>query len=723
MKTRVILIVIFTTLLSTGLLAQAPASFHYQACLRENGTILQLEDVNLKLTILQGTDSIPVFSEIHEVTSSEQGIINVTVGSGQNSLGSLQGLDWSNGPVFLKVELDREKDGSFLSFGISQLVSVPYALYAEKSNTDALFTVAAKENYPSDSVLFQVKDAQGNTVFAVYNDGVEVTLDPSAKGGRGGFAVGGRPGKKGSPVEDIMLVTPDSVRIFINDYQQQKGGRGGFAVGGRPGKGGEGRYVDITPHNYCIGHFSGRDLTTGMYNSFMGYHSGMSNTTGSSNVFLGYASGETNTNGGKNTFLGHKSGYSNKMGSNNVFIGDSAGYENTGGIYNVFVGSQTGIANSSGKNNVFLGFQSGCKNDTGSNNVFIGYRSGALNTGGMYNTFMGYRAGEYNTTGSSNLFLGYTSGMLNTDGSDNLFIGHSSGINNISGSSNIFIGSRAGLHNTSGSSNIFIGIGSGAEAAAGGENLFVGTSTGTYNSGSYNVGLGINAGCLNAFGSSNTFVGHSAGFYSSSGNNNVCIGKNAGINISEGNGNICIGFNAGYFETGSNKLYISNTLSVDSTSLIYGDFTAGELRFHASVGINRKPDNQYSLAVGGKINATDVISSSDRRFKTNIEPISAALEKIEQLQGISYSWNTAGFPGRNFDADMHYGFIAQDVQQILPNLVQSDTEGYLGIAYEKITPLLVEAVKEQQQLIHRQEEEIQVLKKQMEMIIDMLKKQ
>ncbi|OFX82268.1 MAG: hypothetical protein A2W99_09430 [Bacteroidetes bacterium GWF2_33_16] len=81
--------------------------------------------------------------------------------------------------------------------------------------------------------LFAVVNASGDTVFAVYPDGVKVFVDPDAKGKVGGFAVSGRtPTKEGGNVE-YFRVTPDSTRIYVNDSIGAKGKVGGFAVSGR----------------------------------------------------------------------------------------------------------------------------------------------------------------------------------------------------------------------------------------------------------------------------------------------------------------------------------------------------------------------------------------------------------------------------------------------------------------------------------------------------------
>jgi len=79
-------------------------------------------------------------------------------------------------------------------------------------------------------------------------------------------------------------------------------------------------------------------------------------------------------------------------------------------------------------------------------------------------------------------------------------------------------------------------------------------------------------------------------------------------------------------------------------------------------------------------------------MKTNIEPIENILPAVLQMQGVSFDWKKDEDEGLT-----NYGFIAEDVDKILPNLVSHDEEGKaLGIQYSKMTAVLLEAIKEQQ---------------------------
>ena len=271
------------------------------------------------------------------------------------------------------------------------------------------------DDVTSEDPLFEVKRKDGQTVFAVYNEGVRVYVDTAeAKGPKGGFAVGGFSASKDAP-QEYLRVTPDSVRVYI-DETISKGPKGGFAVGGfSPGKAVATDLMSLTKENYFIGHSSGSNITTGTYNSFFGYQSGYNNTIGHNNSFIGPNSGFYNTTGSNNSFLGYYSGMGNKTGLNNTYIGYRAGY--SGGL-----GSDA-----SGSDNVFIGVNAGESNTTGHDNIGIGNLAGNSNTGGLYNAFIGTNAGMSNLTGDYNTFLGYQAGYTLELSSYNTCIGYKTG--------------------------------------------------------------------------------------------------------------------------------------------------------------------------------------------------------------------------------------------------------------------------------------------------------
>jgi hypothetical protein len=191
-------------------------------------------------------------------------------------------------------------------------------------------------------------------------------------------------------------------------------------------------------------------------------------------------------------------------------------------------------------------------------------------------------------------------------------------------------------------------------------------------------------------------------------NQNTVIGNYAGYNLRYSTGNILLGYQAGYNETGNDKLYIENSSA--SAPLIGGDFAANR------VGINRMPTT-YTLEVGGTIwaNGSTITSGSatwsDERYKTDIATIDNALSTIMKIRGVTYNWNRNAFPDLNFSGGEQMGVIAQEVEEILPQLVLTGPDGYKSVSYEKLTPVLIEALKEQQQQIETLNSRIERLEK------------
>jgi len=103
--------------------------------------------------------------------------------------------------------------------------------------------------------------------------------------------------------------------------------------------------------------------------------------------------------------------------------------------------------------------------------------------------------------------------------------------------------------------------------------------------------------------------------------------------------------------------------------------------------------------------------ASDARLKKNIHKLDQALDKINRLNGYNYYWKDDGnMPG------LQSGLLAQEVQQEIPELVTTNTEGELAVNYSGMVPYLLEAIKTQQQQIQTQQEQISLLKKDVEQL-------
>ena len=110
------------------------------------------------------------------------------------------------------------------------------------------------------------------------------------------------------------------------------------------------------------------------------------------------------------------------------------------------------------------------------------------------------------------------------------------------------------------------------------------------------------------------------------------------------------------------------------------------------------------VTVTGTVTAGGAALTSDRRYKKDITSLTSALDSVMKLRGVSYMWRRDEFPNHNFDNYTHYGFIAQEVEEVIPEVVGTDESGMKSIRYLGFTPILLEALKEQQATIARQQQ-------------------
>jgi hypothetical protein len=167
---------------------------------------------------------------------------------------------------------------------------------------------------------------------------------------------------------------------------------------------------------------------------------------------------------------------------------------------------------------------------------------------------------------------------------------------------------------------------------------------------------------------------------------------------------------AGAIETGT--LQTRDTATVGNNLNVRGGLTAGGsalinggLGVNGSVGIGISAP-AYTLQVNGSVAGVGAyINVSDARYKTNITRLTHALDKIMALRGVQYDWRSNAFPQMRFDPGMQLGFVAQEIKDVLPEVVSQDAQGYYSIAYSKVIPVLVEAVKEQQKEMDNERKE------------------
>lgn len=196
------------------------------------------------------------------------------------------------------------------------------------------------------------------------------------------------------------------------------------------------------------------------------------------------------------------------------------------------------------------------------------------------------------------------------------------------------------------------------------------------------------------------------------------------------NGNIGIGLNGASAQV---PLQFNNALGLTKISFYrgtYGDVGIGaypgELRLQndipngkVSLGViettgaftelaKAEKNGVYAFSIFGSLWVNGTTYASDARFKQNVSPISSPLEKLLKLNGVEYEMKTNQFDKNHFAPGRQIGLLAQDVEKIMPEVV-NEKDGYKGVDYAKLVPLLIESIKEQQKQIEELKRTIQQL--------------
>ncbi len=149
-------------LLATMINAQVPQGFKYQTVARNNaGEILASQNISFLMTILQGAlPGTVVYAEIHAATTNASGLATLEIGRGTPVSGDFEVINWATTPIFLKTEIDPVGGSAFIEMGTSELLSVPFSLYAKSAGNG--FTHFVGELYGGGVVFHVYKDENGN---------------------------------------------------------------------------------------------------------------------------------------------------------------------------------------------------------------------------------------------------------------------------------------------------------------------------------------------------------------------------------------------------------------------------------------------------------------------------------------------------------------------------------------------------------------------------------
>jgi hypothetical protein len=186
-------LLVVLAMLSIDSFGQSPEKINYQAIIRDvTGTVVQNQSVSLKIEILESTPSGTIaYEESHSVVTNDYGLVNLKIGTGTVISGVFSIIDWGANPYFLKISVDPAGGSNYTLVGVSELVSVPYALHAKTvDNTDdadadptneiqTVTLVGADVTLSNGGGTFSVNDADSdatNEIQTVNQSGNLVTL-------------------------------------------------------------------------------------------------------------------------------------------------------------------------------------------------------------------------------------------------------------------------------------------------------------------------------------------------------------------------------------------------------------------------------------------------------------------------------------------------------------------------------------------------------------------
>jgi hypothetical protein len=492
--------------------------------------------------------------------------------------------------------------------------------------------------------------------------------------------------------------------------------------------------------------------TTGTYNTASGVSALQDNTTGNNNIAIGLNAAENVSGGNSNNIHIGSLGSSGDSGAIRIGTSGTQISADIAGIYGTGVGGtnssvcidNTGLLGTVNCPAAGTGTITGVTAGTGlagggtSGNVTLSIASNACGAGNALialpftcspfatlgaNTF----SGDQNITGNLTASLTVTGGVVNASSSfnlggtpfafgststDNVFLGFA-GNTTTTGSFNTASGYQALLNNTTG--GFSDGFGVEGNTASGYQALYSNTTGGA------NTAIGSQAlytyNDINGNASGNTAVGAQALFYTTNGAFNTASGTYALTNNTTGDGNTAVGYGALEFnQTGTNVTCIGYECSATADGLknataIGAHAAVGESNalvlggtgpYAVKVGIGTAtPSSVLTIAQGAGHPVSDGWETfSSRRWKTNIQTLQGALGKVEQLRGVSYDLKATG--------KHEVGVIAEEVGAVVPELVTWEKNGKdaQSVDYSRLTALLIEATKEQQTLIHQQQDQL-----------------
>lgn len=310
---------------------------------------------------------------------------------------------------------------------------------------------------------------------------------------------------------------------------------------------------------------------------------------------------------------------------------------------------------------------------TGNHNTALGYRTLVANGSGVSNTAVGSNVLDLNATGSFNTAVGNDALGNNSAGSANTAVGYRT-LGASKGDSNTALGAHALEHNVA-NGNTAAGRQALEDNTTGAENVAVGwLALGRNTTGSENTIIGVRAGGSNLTGTDNVAAGHFALGASEAGDGNTALGDSALAFLSSGDSNIAVGAAAGFpLRTGSRNIFVGSLASGQTENNTIRIGSALHLRtFVGGIrGVTTGENDAIAVVVDSEGQLGTI--SSSRRTKSDIAPLAAdVVQALHRLRPVQFRYRRAFADGAT---PIQYGLIAEEVQDVMPDLVALDASG------------------------------------------------
>jgi len=414
-----------TAFLTTGAVAQSPEKMSYQAVIRNSSNVLVTNSqIGMEINIRQGSPTgTIVYSETQTPTTNANGLVSIEIGGGAG----FSTIDWSAGPYYFETNTAVEPPlTTYTISGVSQLLSVPYALYAKTSGTPGTPGPTGPQGITGPTGAQGIQGPTGDQgiqgpIGATGLQGIQgIQGDQGATGATGAQGEQGIQGPTGATgLQGIQGIQGDQGPTGATGAQGEQGIQGVTGATGADGAlnawsltGNAGtvygtNFIGTTDTRWL--QFRTQGIQAGLLdesdNSIFGYMAGslLVGNPGFSNSAFGTEALNRNTDGDYNTAIGEKALYRNSDGSHNTALGSSSLHDNIEGSGNTIIGAWAKYGGFFGDENTVVGYLS-LNNNQGHYNTILGANAGYNNFNGNRNVLLGYKAG-YDETGSDKLYI------------------------------------------------------------------------------------------------------------------------------------------------------------------------------------------------------------------------------------------------------------------------------------------------------------------------------